>query len=189
MEDSHISDLNIGESDIHIFGVFDGHGGREVARFVKNHFTEELLENINFKKGNYKEAMIETFLRIDDLLIEADSMLELKEESKKSKEDDKTNDKNMDKSQMELFNQLFGKKNIEEENIAMHTGCTACACLVDQKSLYFTNAGDSRAILCRDGIAYAMSEDHKPDLPGEKDRIYKAEGWVSEGRVKGFIIT
>jgi len=30
-----------------------------------------------------------------------------------------------------------------------------------------------------------MSIDHKPDLDTEKNRIYKADGWVSEGRVKG----
>ena len=27
MEDTHIAEFNIGNTDIHIFGVFDGHGG------------------------------------------------------------------------------------------------------------------------------------------------------------------
>ena len=51
--------------------------------------------------------------------------------------------------------------------------------------MYFANAGDSRVVLCKKGIAYPMSTDHKPELESEKDRIYKAEGWISEGRVKG----
>jgi serine/threonine protein phosphatase PrpC len=33
MEDSHIAALDI-ENDISVFGVFDGHGGCEVAKFV-----------------------------------------------------------------------------------------------------------------------------------------------------------
>ena len=33
MEDSHISNLDIGDG-VAIFGVFDGHGGSEVALFV-----------------------------------------------------------------------------------------------------------------------------------------------------------
>jgi len=37
MEDSHISELDI-DKDTHIFGVFDGHGGREVAQFVSKYF-------------------------------------------------------------------------------------------------------------------------------------------------------
>ena len=69
----------------------------------------------------------------------------------------------------------------------MMTGCTASVCAIDEanRKVYFANAGDSRAIICRGGIAYAMSIDHKPDLDTEKNRIYKADGWVSEGRVKG----
>jgi serine/threonine protein phosphatase PrpC len=27
MEDSHISDINVGSENISVFGVFDGHGG------------------------------------------------------------------------------------------------------------------------------------------------------------------
>jgi protein phosphatase 1G len=37
MEDSHISNLNFDE-DKAIFGVFDGHGGKEVAKYVEKYF-------------------------------------------------------------------------------------------------------------------------------------------------------
>ena len=53
------------------------------------------------------------------------------------------------------------------------------------KKLYFANAGDSRVVMCRAGTAEAMSEDHKPEMDSEKTRIYKADGWISDGRVKG----
>jgi serine/threonine protein phosphatase PrpC len=32
-----------------------------------------------------------------------------------------------------------------------------------------------------------LSEDHKPDNPGEKDRIEKANGYVSGGRTNGVL--
>ena len=41
MEDSHIAKLDIKEN-VHIFGVFDGHGGKEVAIWVERHFLEEI---------------------------------------------------------------------------------------------------------------------------------------------------
>ena len=30
----------------------------------------------------------------------------------------------------------------------------------------------------------AISEDHKPEMEREKNTIYKADGWISDGRVK-----
>jgi len=42
MEDAHITQFNIAPK-ISLFGVFDGHGGREVAKFVEKHFVEHLL--------------------------------------------------------------------------------------------------------------------------------------------------
>ncbi len=30
-----------------------------------------------------------------------------------------------------------------------------------------------------------MSVEHKPEFRKEKDRIYKADGWISDSRVKG----
>jgi len=41
MEDSHIAHLNLSGGN-QLFGVFDGHGGQEVALYVKKHFATEL---------------------------------------------------------------------------------------------------------------------------------------------------
>ena len=72
-------------------------------------------------------------------------------------------------------------------DILMRRGCTACVMIIDEtnKKLYFANAGDSRVVICRSGNAEAMSEDHKPELDSEKARIYKADGLIMDGRVKG----
>ena len=44
MEDSHITDISQGENQrFNIFGVFDGHGGKEVSAFVKLHFTKNFF--------------------------------------------------------------------------------------------------------------------------------------------------
>jgi serine/threonine protein phosphatase PrpC len=68
MEDSHIAALDI-EPDVSLFGVFDGHGGCEVALFVENHFVEELKKTEAYRKGDYKNALIETFLQMDRMLL------------------------------------------------------------------------------------------------------------------------
>lgn len=47
MEDSHITKVDL-TPEISVFGVFDGHGGKEVAYFVERHFIEELMKNKNF---------------------------------------------------------------------------------------------------------------------------------------------
>lgn len=51
--------------------------------------------------------------------------------------------------------------------------------------LVTANAGDSRCVLCRKGEAISMSEDHKPGLVVENNRIVKAGGTVIGGRVDG----
>merc|ERR1719226_66676 len=61
-----------------------------------------------------------------------------------------------------------------------HSGCTAVVCCVRQDSIVVANAGDSRAVLCRRGKAIDLSEDHKPNLPTERNRIERAGGFVVE---------
>jgi protein phosphatase 1G len=191
MEDAHISHLNMGPNkSTHVFGVFDGHGGKEVSLYVKAHFGNELLSNKSFNT-NLKTALTETFIKIDELLVQSDGKSELKKYAKQSKEEDEIinakekSGNSKGNSQMDFINQMFNKQ--DDIDIAMVTGCTSNVVAIDEKNkkIYCANAGDSRAVLCKKGVAIALSTDHKPDLESEKTRIYKAEGWVSEGRIKG----
>jgi protein phosphatase 1G len=72
-----------------------------------------------------------------------------------------------------------------EARPAYDSGCTAVLALfVAEKHLYVANAGDSRCVVCRDGKAVDMSEDHKPEDELERLRIEKAGGVVTkDGRV------
>ena len=133
--------------------------------------------------------MIDNFLRMDESMVEPSNKLELKQEAKKSKEDDdkqsKTQKSSEKNKQLELYQQLMDPKNRDDVDISMNTGCTACVCFVNENKLICANAGDSRAIVCKNGVATPVSIDHKPDMESEKKRIYKADGFVSDGRVKG----
>jgi len=74
-------------------------------------------------------------------------------------------------------------------------GCTAVVVLLVRRQegggprVFCANAGDSRAILSRAGCVVALSEDHKPENPGETARITKAGGFVQQmpggARVQG----
>ena len=44
MEDAHIAHVNFDNTGMSLFGVFDGHGGQEVALFVKDNFKKELVK-------------------------------------------------------------------------------------------------------------------------------------------------
>lgn len=66
------------------------------------------------------------------------------------------------------------------------SGCTAVVAILKDRDLYVANAGDSRCVLCREGNAFELSLDHKPEDEGELERIKKAGGTVNnDGRVNG----
>lgn len=48
-EDAHLTSLDFVEG-VSLFGVFDGHGGAEVALYVEKHLIEELKKLDSFKK-------------------------------------------------------------------------------------------------------------------------------------------
>jgi len=37
-----------------LFGVFDGHGGKEVAMFTQKHYKNKLMADPEFKNKNYE---------------------------------------------------------------------------------------------------------------------------------------
>jgi protein phosphatase 1G len=66
-------------------------------------------------------------------------------------------------------------------------GTTGVVALIVENMLYVANAGDSRCVLSRNGVAVEMSIDHKPDMPSEKARIENAGAVIIDGRVNGNI--
>ena len=118
---------------------------------------------------------------------ESGGIKELKLLSKKCQEEDDIFAKKhgIIETQMDLNIKALLNK---DENVALPRGCTLCVCVVDNKTkkIYFANAGDSGAILWKNGKAFRMSIDHKPELELENNRIHKADGWVnSYGRING----
>lgn len=78
----------------------------------------------------------------------------------------------------------------DEANSNKDDGCTAVAAVLLGDQLIVANVGDSRAVLARDGKAYPMSEDHKPNRADERQRIEKAGGvvvWAGTWRVGGVL--
>eukprot|EP00831_Metopus_contortus_P065593 TRINITY_DN5858_c0_g1_i2.p1 TRINITY_DN5858_c0_g1~~TRINITY_DN5858_c0_g1_i2.p1 ORF type:complete len:326 (+),score=67.58 TRINITY_DN5858_c0_g1_i2:87-1064(+) len=171
MEDAEMAITNFGsDPNACLFGVFDGHGGREVAEFSSRNFPKELLSNLSFKEGNYSKALSETFLKMDDILRSEDGIKELALISKEP------SSSGVPKKSAMLY----------DEPSAQFMGCTGNVLLIKKNVLYVANAGDSRTIMINSkGEAAPLSTDHKPDLEREKKRISAAGGTIVNGRVEG----
>ncbi|XP_031255815.1 protein phosphatase 2C 51-like [Pistacia vera] len=71
-------------------------------------------------------------------------------------------------------------------------GSTAVVVMVGKDELVVANCGDSRAVLCRGGVAVPLSRDHKPDRPDETERVEAAGGRIinwNGSRVLGVLAT
>mmetsp|Transcript_2099 Transcript_2099/g.2373 ORF Transcript_2099/g.2373 Transcript_2099/m.2373 type:complete len:152 (-) Transcript_2099:230-685(-) len=73
----------------------------------------------------------------------------------------------------------------EESFMLDSKGCTANVVFIKGEDIYCANAGDSRAVLAREGQAVNLSEDHKPENEIEKERIIKSGSEIQDGRVDG----
>jgi len=165
MEDTHIAYPDLGDGNA-LFGVFDGHGGHEVAVFVKEHFKSNLIKNAAYKSGDFKKALEQVFVKMDRLLQTDKGKVELAAYMKKGG---------------------AGKGYPKQFALESQAGCTATVVLLTPTELWCANAGDSRTIISENGQAVDMSVDHKPDMPEEYDRIIKAGGEVEDSRVNGIL--
>eukprot|EP00357_Protocruzia_adherens_P033611 CAMPEP_0114996242 /NCGR_PEP_ID=MMETSP0216-20121206/14193_1 /TAXON_ID=223996 /ORGANISM="Protocruzia adherens, Strain Boccale" /LENGTH=322 /DNA_ID=CAMNT_0002360407 /DNA_START=31 /DNA_END=999 /DNA_ORIENTATION=- len=175
MEDAHITEVDF-DTDTAFFGVFDGHGGSEVAEFVERHLCSVIRELDSYKNNELGKAMSEGFLKIDELLQTPNGIEEIKTLKAQSKEKEEGN---------KLAFLLSTPDYDEQGNYRINAGCTANAAFIRGTDLVVANAGDTRSVLCRAGRAVEMSKDHKPDNPEESARIAKAGGEVLDGRVNG----
>eukprot|EP00929_Paragymnodinium_shiwhaense_P087067 TRINITY_DN47376_c0_g2_i2.p1 TRINITY_DN47376_c0_g2~~TRINITY_DN47376_c0_g2_i2.p1 ORF type:complete len:462 (+),score=140.73 TRINITY_DN47376_c0_g2_i2:74-1459(+) len=159
MEDVHIAMpfgyLGGSWRDAALFGVLDGHGGEQVARFVARHLPGVLAE---FPSENPEESLANALGRMDELLRLPSAAKELRELT------------------------IAGN---EPKDSADSTGTTSVTCVVRGDELLVANIGDSRAVLCRGGKAVMLTEDHKPNVAREKERIHAAGGFVQEEALPG----
>ena len=136
-----------------------GNVGQEVALYVKKHFAKELVKLASFKSKCYKEALEECFLKMDDLM-----------------------DTKQGKEELAQF-----QKDSFSENAKSFAGCTATVVIITKTEVICANAGDSRTVLAKAGIAVELSQDHKPDDALELKRIQNAGGFVEDSRVNGML--
>uniref|UniRef100_A0A7S4NUM3 PPM-type phosphatase domain-containing protein n=1 Tax=Guillardia theta TaxID=55529 RepID=A0A7S4NUM3_GUITH len=94
MEDAHIACGNVGKQNpLGIFGVFDGHGGREVAQFVSKHFQTEFEGIVSNQQGKVEPSLPIAFHRMDAMLREqkyAAELISLSSSPKSSQPDSPT---------------------------------------------------------------------------------------------------
>ena len=173
-EDAHLAAVSKGEKkDIDVFGVFDGHGGKEISKFVSNHFLEELVANKNLP-SDMSLALKETFIKMDEIMQTKEGIEEIKKYSRQSKEEDERQSKNEPpNSQMQLLAQLMPPKDPEANDIFMRTGCTACVMGIDEsnKKIYFANEGDWRVVHCSKGVDVEGSHDKKQEMECKQNSI------------------
>ncbi|XP_047972212.1 probable protein phosphatase 2C 6 [Salvia hispanica] len=133
----------------HFYGVYDGHGGSQVANYCGDHLhlalNEELDVMINNLDDNasceekWRRAFTRSFLKVDD--------------------------------------EIGGKASLEP--LAPETvGSTAVVALVCSSHIIVANCGDSRGVLYRGKEAIALSIDHKPNREDEYARIEASGGKV-----------
>lgn len=175
MEDAHLTVQSLGSScaaylthnealawaDASLFAVMDGHGGAHVARFVERYLPQEIARG---PSEDVPTAMLNAFNRMDTMLEDPRTLEELRSLSGTMR--------GVPQGSLKAW---FASPN--------NIGCTAVACCVRPDEIIVANAGDSRAVLCSRGRAFDMSEDHKPSMPRERERITRAGGTISAQRI------
>lgn len=78
MEDAHCCLPNFDEKGTSLFGVFDGHGGKEVADYCAENMYRFLMDTEAFQEGDIKKALKDAFLNIDEAITTEEVIKELK---------------------------------------------------------------------------------------------------------------
>ncbi|KAB5514137.1 hypothetical protein DKX38_028043 [Salix brachista] len=136
----------------HFFGVYDGHGGSQVANYCRDRIHSALSEEIEF---------------INDGLIDGSIKDGCQEQWKKA----------FTNCFLKVDAEVGGKG--DAEPVAPETvGSTAVVATICSSHIIVANCGDSRAVLCRGKEPVALSVDHKPNREDEYARIEAAGGKV-----------
>ncbi|XP_009601902.1 protein phosphatase 2C 53-like isoform X1 [Nicotiana tomentosiformis] len=136
----------------HFFGVYDGHGGSQVANYCRDQMHAVLTEELETIMINLSDESIRQSCQ--ELWRKAFTNCFLKVDA-----------------------EIAG--GTSHEPVAPETvGSTAVVAIVCSSHIIVSNCGDSRAVLCRGKEPLALSVDHKPNREDEYERIEAAGGKV-----------
>lgn len=174
MEDRLVCMCPIQENtDICVFGVFDGHGGCFTADFMCSNIVSKLLETAEWQTGDRTPTALANALRV--AFIQADE--ELRQLP------------HMQVRRVESRSRAGGENAVTISYSAGDlSGSTANVVLVTPTHIIVANVGDSRTVLgtkteLEECTGVALSVDHKVDLPAEQERIVAAGGIVTSHQV------
>ncbi|URD74746.1 phosphatase 2C [Musa troglodytarum] len=156
---------------LHFFGVYDGHGGAQVANYCREHLHLVLIEQLrsfvkdsggtscsNWRKRKWEKVFVACFQKIDD---EVGGKGSRGNTGSTASESD------------------LPCPNVPLEPVAPDTvGSTAVVAIVSSSHIIVANCGDSRAVLCRGKRPMPLSVDHKPNREDEYTRIEAQGGKV-----------
>jgi protein phosphatase PTC1 len=95
------------------------------------------------------------------------------------------------RSMRQCFETSYAKTDELLKGRADFMGTTAVTCFLQSRGpltrLYAANAGDARAVLCRDGKALRVTCDHKPSLESERQRLVECGAFVARNRVNAVL--
>ncbi|GAA0140812.1 protein phosphatase [Lithospermum erythrorhizon] len=137
--------------DLNFYGVYDGHGCSHVASSCRDRMHEILKDEVEKGKASWEEMMVKSFSKMDEEVVNCCNEVEICRSNCRCE---------LQTPQCDAV------------------GSTAVVAVVSPDKIVVSNCGDSRAVLCRKGVAIPLSSDHKPDRPDELARIQEAGGRV-----------
>uniref|UniRef100_A0A7S3LGA8 protein-serine/threonine phosphatase n=1 Tax=Amphora coffeiformis TaxID=265554 RepID=A0A7S3LGA8_9STRA len=214
-EDGSVDYTKISLQGHSLFAVYDGHGGTFAAKYAGDNFCRVLSRTAKFiQYAKYRQitpekektfadpSMRDEYLRngrdllhaaLIDAFVETDKEIGLALRGQKVADADKPYSE--ENHQKHNSGQSPGSGDDQNQSMEVEgpsleeegdSGTTACVVVITPEYIVCANAGDSRAVLCRDNRhAVALSHDHKPDNPDEDRRIRLGGGFVAGGRVEG----
>lgn len=138
MEDAHncVPDLTENSS---LFGVYDGHGGSEVALYCALHITDVLKDLKSFKDGEFETALKEAFMALDKELLNPEAIRELKVLADRDLDMARPSEEEIAAAEMERQDE----EECEEDEVAMLTE-EATMSLEELKARYAKVANETR---------------------------------------------
>uniref|UniRef100_A0A0E0CMW7 protein-serine/threonine phosphatase n=1 Tax=Oryza meridionalis TaxID=40149 RepID=A0A0E0CMW7_9ORYZ len=167
MEDAHAAILNLDDTtSTSFFGVYDGHGGAEVALYCAKQFHIELCNHEDYH-NDLINALDNVFLSMDENLQQSDAWRELVIPH--------------DNGCMYFLKAGVCAKPFPQATYTgpAYEGSTACVVVIRGNQIIVGHVGDSRCVLSRQGgLAIDLSFDHKPctRTESERERVQNAGG-------------